>query len=57
MAKIRIRSKYRIWDKGHLVPAWTRKPKSVEGVIELKPQTIQEHKLGIKWYLPHEEDA
>ena len=55
MAKIRIRSKYRIWDKGHLVPAWTRKPKSVEGVIELKPQTIQEHKLGIKWYLPHKE--
>ena len=52
----KICSKYRIWDKGHLVPAWTRRPKNVEGVMELKPQTIQEHKLGIKYYLPYSEE-
>jgi hypothetical protein len=49
MAK--IRSKYRIWDAGRLVPAWTRKPK-IDGVVKLTVRDLTEQRLGIRWYLP-----
>jgi len=45
------RSKRRIWDKGVLVPAFTRKPKDPRA-RELSPRTIDEKKRGIKYYIP-----
>jgi hypothetical protein len=50
MAK--IRSKYQIWDTGRLVPAWTRKPKKIDGVVNLTVRDLTEQRLGIRWYLP-----
>jgi hypothetical protein len=52
----RVRSKYKIWDKGELVPAWTRKPKNPEAK-RLEVRTLEEAKLGICWYLPAQKRA
>lgn len=46
-------SKYQIWDKGKLVPAFCRKPKDSRA-IPLVPDA-QERKLGIRYYIPMEE--
>lgn len=46
-------SKYRIWHKGKLVPAYKQKPKNTKA----KPLTVrsaEERKIGLNWYLPEE---
>jgi len=48
----KIRSRYRIWDCGHLVPCWTRRPPTVAGAKPLTCTTLRERELGICWYLP-----
>jgi hypothetical protein len=48
----KVTSKYKIYDNGSLVPAWTRKPKNMDGVIELTTRNAEERKLKLRWYLP-----
>ena len=45
------KSKYRIWDKGILVPAYTRKPKDPRA-IALGARTLEERQIGLKYYIP-----
>ena len=45
------KSKYRIWDKGILVPAYTRKPKDPRA-IALGVRTLEERQIGLKYYIP-----
>ena len=44
-------SKYLIWDCGVQVPAYIRKPKNPNAVL-IPIRTIQEAKIGLKWYVP-----
>lgn len=44
-------TKYKIWDNGVLVPAFTRKPKD-KRAVELYPRTPQEVDKGIRYYIP-----
>lgn len=46
-----MQNKYKIWDKGVLVPAFINKPKD-ERAEKLNSRTIQEAKIGIKWFIP-----
>jgi len=48
----KVTSKYKIYDNGSLVPAWTRKPKNAAGVVELTTRNAEERKLKLRWYLP-----
>lgn len=48
-----MKTKYKIWDKGQLVPAYTRLPKDPRAE-KLSSTTAQERKLGIKYYIPAE---
>ncbi len=48
---MKIKSKYQIWDDGILCPAWTRKPKNPMA-RPLGVRTIEEAKLGIRYYIP-----
>ena len=45
------KSKYRLWDKGILVPAYTRKPKDPRA-IALGVRTLEERQIGLKYYIP-----
>lgn len=47
-----INTKYKIWNNGKLVPAYTRKPKN-PAAIRLTCTTAEERKLGIRWYIPN----
>ena len=51
MAAIRIRSKYKIWDKGSLVPAYNRKIND-KRLRPLGVTTAQERQYGLKYYIP-----
>jgi hypothetical protein len=45
------RTKYQIWDKGILVPAFVRKPKDPRA-IRLNARNAEEQRLGIRYYIP-----
>ena len=47
------RSKYRIWDRNVLVPAFTRQPRDPRAV-RLEKRTFEEAHLGLRWYIPAE---
>ena len=46
-----MKTKYQIWDKGQLVPAFTRKPKN-PSAIPLTVRNAEERTKGIKYYIP-----
>lgn len=47
---MKIKTKYKIWHKGKLVPAFCRKPKNHK-VLLLTARTIDEIKKGIRYIL------
>lgn len=45
-------SKYKIWDGNQQVPAYIRRPKNPRA-IKLTCRTVEEAKIGLRWYVPY----
>lgn len=52
---MKIKSKYQIWDRNQLVPAFCRLPANKmvqEKLVKIEYPTASERKKGIKYFIP-----